>query len=273
MILQQLNPSGRLYAIDRDPDAIQSLAPELEQDPRFQLFHGRFSMLGAIGKRLGINGHLNGILFDLGVSSPQLDAGERGFSFRQSAPLDMRMDYTSGITAAEWINSATESEIRQVLREYGEERFARRIAMTIVERRQHEPILTTTQLAELVSKAMPVHEKDKHPATRTFQAIRIFINQELVEISHALSQALEALADRGRLVVISFHSLEDRMVKRFMRKESRGDEYPPEIPITGNMLAPALKIIGKAIYPDEEEMNKNPRSRSAVLRVAERIRQ
>jgi 16S rRNA (cytosine1402-N4)-methyltransferase len=273
MILQQLADNGRLFAIDRDPAAIDSLLNEFYQDPRFSLEKGRFSGLLEFTRKHRITGRVAGILLDLGVSSPQLDDAERGFSFRNQAALDMRMDNSSGMTAADWVNSASEDEITNILREYGEEKFAKRIARAIVQARKDERIESTTRLAELIAKAVPVHEKDKHPATRSFQAIRIRINEELDELRAVLAQALEALGHKGRLVVISFHSLEDRIVKRFMREHSRGDNYPPDIPVTADQLHPKLKIINKAIYPTEDEIRKNPRARSAVLRTAERIRE
>ncbi len=272
MILQQLDNRGRVFAIDRDPHAIESLDEQLRNDPRFRLFHGRFSTLRELAVETGITGKVNGLLFDLGVSSPQLDDAERGFSFGKDAPLDMRMDNSGGQTAAEWLGSAKEAEIAEVIREYGEEKFARRIARAIVHSRAEQKIETTSQLSTLVAAVIPVHEKDKHPATRTFQAIRIFINQELEELRNVLVQTLDVLAGGGRLLVISFHSLEDRIVKRFMRDESRGDKYPPEIPVTQDQMKPALKIINKVIYPAPEEIARNPRARSAVLRIAERVR-
>lgn len=273
MILQQLADNGRLFAIDRDPAAIDSLLNEFYQDPRFSLEKGRFSGLLEFTRKHRITGRVAGILLDLGVSSPQLDDAGRGFSFRNQAALDMRMDNSSGMTAADWVNSASEVEITNILRVYGEEKFAKRIARAIVQARKDERIESTTRLAELIAKAVPVHEKDKHPATRSFQAIRIRINEELDELRAVLVQALEALGHKGRLVVISFHSLEDRIVKRFMREHSRGDSYPPDIPVTADQLHPKLKIINKAVYPTEDEIRKNPRARSAVLRTAERIRE
>ena len=273
MILQQLADNGRLFAIDRDPAAIDSLLNEFYQDPRFSLEKGRFSGLLEFTRKHRITGRVAGILLDLGVSSPQLDDAGRGFSFRNQAALDMRMDNSSGMTAADWVNSASEVEITNILRVYGEEKFAKRIARAIVQARKDERIESTTRLAELIAKAVPVHEKDKHPATRSFQAIRIRINEELDELRAVLVQALETLGHKGRLVVISFHSLEDRIVKRFMREHSRGDSYPPDIPVTADQLHPKLKIINKAVYPTEDEIRKNPRARSAVLRTAERIRE
>lgn len=214
---------------------------------------------------------VHGILFDLGVSSPQVDDALRGFSFGKDGPLDMRMDDSTGNTAAEWLGSATEHEIMEVLRQYGEERYAKKIARAIVNYRKDTPLLRTGQLAALIAEAAPSREKHKHPATRTFQAIRIFLNRELEELSRALGQALEVLTTGGRLVVISFHSLEDRVVKRFMREMARGDHFPPDLPVPGNMLNPRMRLIGKAAHPSVSEVQANPRARSAVLRVAEKI--
>lgn len=270
-ILQYLDKQGRLFAIDRDPEAVQKVDAKLSADNRFRLFHGSFTMLKEVAVKNNMMRHVDGILFDLGVSSPQLDDAARGFSFRQDGRLDMRMDNTSGMTAAEWLMNAKELEIAKVLREYGEERFARRIARAIVKARAGNMIETTCQLADLVSATVPARERDKHPATRTFQAIRIFINRELGEIRAALTQTLDVLADGGRLVVISFHSLEDRIVKRFIREQSRGDGFPPDLPVPHALLKPKLKIIGKAIHPSESEIDNNPRARSAVLRIAERM--
>ena len=270
-ILQFLNEQGRLFAIDKDPEAVHKVDEKLSSDKRFQLFHGSFTMLREVVEKNNMMRQVDGILFDLGVSSPQLDAAARGFSFMKNGLLDMRMDNSSGIPAAEWLANAKETEIEKVLREYGEERFARRIAKAIVDYRTDNRLRTTQELSDIVSEAIPVREKDKHPATRTFQAIRIYINQELDEIRKALAQTIDILADGGRLVVISFHSLEDRIVKRFMRDKSRGDNFPVNIPVPQKLLKPSLKIIGKPIYPGEDEIRHNPRARSAVLRIAERL--
>ena len=270
-ILEQLNEEGRLFAIDKDPEAIRSVSKDLSSDKRFSLFHGSFTMLNKIVENNNLHHGINGILFDLGVSSPQLDDPERGFSFRNDGHLDMRMDNSSGSTAAEWIKTADEAEIAKVLIQYGEERFAKKIAKAIVNTRSKTDICTTRQLADLIAATIPFRENDKHPATRTFQAIRIFINGELEEIEQALNQTIEILAEGGRLVVISFHSLEDRIVKRFMRNQARGDNYPAEIPIPKLLIRPKLKVIGKAVYPDQTEIYRNPRARSAVLRIAERL--
>lgn len=270
-ILGHLNEEGCLFAIDKDPEAILSASKDLSTDKRFSLFHGSFTMLNKIVENNNLLHRINGILFDLGVSSPQLDNPERGFSFRNDGRLDMRMDNSSGLTAAEWIMTADESEIVKVLIQYGEERFARKIAKAIVITRSQIDICTTRQLADLIAATVPFRENDKHPATRTFQAIRIFINGELEEIERALNQTIDILAEGGRLAVISFHSLEDRIVKRFMRNQARGDNYPAEIPIPKLFIRPKLKVIGKAVYPDKPETDRNPRARSAVLRIAERL--
>ncbi|MGL5790709.1 16S rRNA (cytosine(1402)-N(4))-methyltransferase RsmH [Plesiomonas shigelloides] len=271
LILSQLGPQGRLIAIDRDPQAIAEAATI--DDPRFQIVHGPFSNVQQYVEELGLTGKIDGFLLDLGVSSPQLDDAERGFSFMRDGPLDMRMDPSSGFSAAEWLQKAEAEDIAWVLKTFGEERFAKRIARAIVERNQSEPMTRTRELAELVAAASPVKEKHKHPATRTFQAIRIYINSELEEIERALDASLTILAPGGRLSVISFHSLEDRIVKRFIRRQSKGPEIPDGLPLTEAQLAGGKKMltIGKAIKPSEEEIAQNARSRSSVLRVAERM--
>ncbi|KAB7656872.1 16S rRNA (cytosine(1402)-N(4))-methyltransferase RsmH [Plesiomonas shigelloides] len=271
LILSQLGPQGRLIAIDRDPQAIAEAATI--DDPRFQIVHGPFSNVQQYVEELGLTGKIDGFLLDLGVSSPQLDDAERGFSFMRDGPLDMRMDPSSGFSAAEWLQKAEVEDIAWVLKTFGEERFAKRIARAIVERNQSEPMTRTRELAELVAAASPVKEKHKHPATRTFQAIRIYINSELEEIERALDASLTILAPGGRLSVISFHSLEDRIVKRFIRRQSKGPEIPDGLPLTEAQLAGGKKMltIGKAIKPSEEEIEQNARSRSSVLRVAERM--
>jgi 16S rRNA (cytosine1402-N4)-methyltransferase len=270
-ILDRLGSAGRLLALDKDPAAVASIEAEgLSADERFCLEYGSFVRLRELAAQRDWLGRVSGVLMDLGVSSPQLDEAERGFSFLRDGPLDMRMDTGRGITAAEWLAEVSETELTAVLRDFGEERYARRIARTIVARRKSRPFLATADLAETVAEAAPTREKGKHPATRSFQAIRIFINRELDELPQGLRQAVEVLRPGGRLAVISFHSLEDRIVKRFMRDEERGGgqdklRWPmPPLP------AGTLKRIGKAIQPSEEEVAKNPRARSAVLRVAER---
>jgi 16S rRNA (cytosine1402-N4)-methyltransferase len=270
-ILQQLGRDGRLIAMDRDPLAVAFAEKTLSRDERFSIVRTSFSMLDEVVDRIGVRGMLDGVLLDLGVSSPQLDQAERGFSFLQDGPLDMRMDPDVGQSAADWLAVADVGEIARVLKSYGEERYAKRIARAIVERRSERPILTTLDLAELISGANPAWEQGKHPATRCFQAIRIHINRELEELELALEKAVDLLAGGGRLAVISFHSLEDRMVKRFMRDQSKGDAYPPGLPVTQDQLNPRLKLVGKAVRADEVEVAANPRARSAVLRVAERV--
>jgi 16S rRNA (cytosine1402-N4)-methyltransferase len=270
-VLNLLGPSGRLLAIDKDPEAIECGRRLFGDDGRFEIRQGSFAMLERFARESGIHGRVNGILLDLGVSSPQLDKAERGFSFIGDGRLDMRMDNTSGMSAAEWVADTEESEIAWVFKEYGEERFARRIARAIVKARTEAPILTTARLAGIVSAANPSWEKGKHPATRCFQAIRIHINRELDDLRDCLAQAVDVLAPGGRLAVISFHSLEDRIVKRFIRESERGDDFPPGVPVTREQMNPRLRRIGKAIYPTREEIDANPRARSSVLRVAERL--
>ncbi|MGQ0285745.1 16S rRNA (cytosine(1402)-N(4))-methyltransferase RsmH [Pasteurellaceae bacterium 22721_9_1] len=277
LILSQLSQNGRLIAIDRDPRAI--LEAETIQDHRFQIEHNSFSELPEICEKYGLIGKIDGILLDLGVSSPQLDDAERGFSFMKDGPLDMRMDTSKGLSAAEWLAQVSVEDLAWVLKTFGEERFAKRIAAAIVDynknaQQKNEPILhRTLQLAELVANAVPFKDKHKHPATRTFQAIRIFINSELDELESILHSAVSLLAPQGRLSIISFHSLEDRMVKHFMRKQSKGEAIPKGLPLREDQIQrnQTLKVIGKAIQPSEQEIALNPRSRSAVLRVAEKI--
>lgn len=266
-ILQHLDAKTKYYAIDRDPDAV---AAGQGIDARIILQQGSFADLKQWLQGLDLLGGVDGILVDLGVSSPQLDDPQRGFSFLRDGPLDMRMDPTQGESAREWINRSTEREIAQVIKEYGEERFARAIARSIVAERQHDQIATTAQLAKLVERIVP-KEPNKHPATRTFQGIRLYINQELQALKSFLPQSLDILAPFGRLVVISFHSLEDRIVKRFMRDEARGGDLPRDIPLRHDQITRRLKVVGKAIRPSEEEIAENPRARSAILRVAEKM--
>lgn len=271
-ILAQLNADGRLYALDRDPTAIAA-AQALADAPRFTIIHTPFSRLDDVLDAQQLRGKIDGILFDLGVSSPQLDDAERGFSFMREGPLDMRMDTSRGETAAEFLQRASADEIAFVLREYGEERFAWRIAQAIVQQRDEVPLETTKQLADLIDKAVPFKDKHKHPATRSFQGIRIHVNGELEEIEQALSAAVSGLKPHGRLAVISFHSLEDRLVKRFMRAQSKGKPIPAGLPLRDDQIdrGQTVRLIGKAHKPSAEEIRANPRARSSVLRVAERL--
>lgn len=267
-ILERLGPGGRLLALDRDPQAIA--AATAIGDARLQVLHRPFAEVGAAVREAGFS-KVDGVLFDIGVSSPQLDEGERGFSFRFDAPLDMRMDTTQGETAAEWLARADERDITQVVRDYGEERFAFQIAKKIVAARRERPVATTGQLAALVREAVRTREPGQDPATRTFQALRIHINQELEQLALALPQALELLATQGRLVVISFHSLEDRIVKRFMRDEAVPDALPKNLPLRAQDLPqPRLRLVGKPVKAAADEIAGNPRARSAVMRVAEK---
>ncbi|QGM80403.1 16S rRNA (cytosine(1402)-N(4))-methyltransferase RsmH [Otariodibacter oris] len=272
LILSKLGPNGRLIAIDRDPRAITEA--EKIQDLRFKIIHREFSAIPEICQELGLTGKIDGILLDLGVSSPQLDEAERGFSFMRDGPLDMRMDTTKGLSAMEWLAEVSADDLAWVLKEFGEERFAKRIAQAVVSynKSANEKISRTLQLAKIIEDAVPFRDKHKHPATRSFQAIRIFINRELDELENALHSAMSVLTPSGRLSVISFHSLEDRMVKQFIRKHSKGISVPKGLPILEKDLNKdiPLKAIGKAIMPSDEEIKQNPRSRSAVLRLAER---
>jgi 16S rRNA (cytosine1402-N4)-methyltransferase len=269
-LLQCLTDNGRVLAVDKDL-AAQAAAHELAQsEPRFEFFHGSFAQLPHQLRGMGID-VVDGILLDLGVSSPQLDDGDRGFSFMHDGPLDMRMDTSRGETAAQWLSYADLQDITGVLKEYGEERFARRIASAIIAAREEAPIETTSQLARVVSAAHPRWEKHKHPATRSFQAIRIKVNRELDDLQEFLSVALDILRVGGRLVVISFHSLEDRMVKRYMRDMARGDSLPRGVPVTESALNRRMRLLGRAVRASAEEVAGNVRARSAVMRVAEKI--
>ncbi|HEX6733988.1 MAG TPA: 16S rRNA (cytosine(1402)-N(4))-methyltransferase RsmH [Azonexus sp.] len=268
-ILSMLGAQGRLVALDRDPQAIAAGAAIA--DARFQLVHRAFGELAVAAGEAGVSG-IDGVLFDVGVSSPQIDDGERGFSFRHDAPLDMRMDTTQGETAAEWLARAETREITEVIRNYGEERFAFQIAKKVVAARLEQPIVTTAQFAALVRAAVRTREPGQDPATRSFQALRIHINQELRQLEVALPQALDLLKPGGRLVVISFHSLEDRIVKNFMRAQATPDTLPKGLPLRADQLPPPkLRLVGKAIRPDAAEVAANPRARSAVMRVAEKL--
>lgn len=270
-ILQSLSEKGRLLAIDKDPEAISAAQREFSQDERFSVVQGSFAELSRFVKEAGVDGAVSGVLLDLGVSSPQLDEAQRGFSFSHDGPLDMRMNPGEGESAAQWIESAAEEEIANVIYRYGEERFSRRMARAIVEQRKVAPITSTLQLAEIIKEANPAWEKHKHPATRAFQGIRIYINKELEDLESVLPQAMEVLAAGSRLVVISFHSLEDRMVKRFIDKQSKGDDFPPGVPVLFSDLNPRVKKIGKMVKASDEEVRENPRSRSAVMRVAQKL--
>lgn len=272
LVLEQLADDGRLMGIDKDPQAIAHAHEKFENEPRFSIAHGSFAQLQQFVAERGMDGKVDGVLLDLGVSSPQLDDASRGFSFLNDGPLDMRMDTTSGESAADWIARAEESEIADVIYTYGEERFSRRMAKAIVEYREEAPITTTGQLAKIIAEANPAWEKGKNPATRAFQGIRIHINRELEDLESCLDQALDMLKVGGRLVVISFHSLEDRIVKRFMRKHVKGDEHLPRgIPFTNDMLKIRLKNVGKAVKAGGPETKENVRARSAVMRVAEKV--
>jgi len=270
-ILQVLGDSGRLLAIDRDPDAVSVARKAFADDARFEVKQGAFSELASIVDGLGKTGQINGVLLDLGVSSPQLDEAQRGFSFTQDGPLDMRMNPQEGDSAAQWLASASEKQIADVLYHYGEERHSRRIARALVAARKEAPIATTLQLAELVKAANPSWEKHKHPATRAFQAIRIHVNRELEELQSCLSQSIDVLGRGGRLVVISFHSLEDRIVKQFMRQQEQRDDLPRGLPLRDADITSRMRRVGKAIKPDASEVAENPRARSAVMRIAERL--
>ena len=266
-ILKRLDPKGRLVAFDKDPQAVAVGKALSAQDSRFEIKHDSFaSMKSAMeGQKV------NGVLLDLGVSSPQLDQAERGFSFLRDGPLDMRMDTERGTSAAEWVNSTEENEMVRVFKEYGEERFAKRIARAVCQRRSLQPFDRTLDFAKVVAEAHPKWEKDKNPATRVFQAIRIAVNNELGDLETALDAGLNLLKPGGRFVVISFHSLEDRMVKRFFKLKSEGEKFPRDIPVTEDMLNKSLKILGKPQKAGASELQENIRSRSAVLRVAEKL--
>ncbi len=271
-ILAQLGPAGRLVVIDKDLTAIEVATQRFSQDQRVQIVHDSFANLNKVAHQLGFVGQINGIVLDLGVSSPQLDNPERGFSFLQDGPLDMRMDHTQSLDAQQIVNQFSAEELATLFKRYGEERFARRIAKAIVTAREAEgPIQTTTRLAEIVKQANPQWEKHKHPATRVFQAIRIKVNHELDDLTFGLAQALNVLAIGGRLVVISFHSLEDRLVKQFMRKAALGDELPVGVPALASDIKKTFKCVGKAIKASLAELQRNTRARSAVLRIGEKI--
>ena len=270
-ILECLGPEGRVLAIDRDPEACAASRNLFPAETRLTVVHAPFSDLSKILHARNLAQRVIGIVLDLGVSSTQLDQPQRGFSFSRPGPLDMRMDPTHGETAAEWLARVEEKDLYHVLRELGEERFARRIARQVVQQREETSICTTTTLSKLVADVIPTRERSKHPATRSFQAIRMHVNRELDELESVLPQAVDALIARGRLVVISFHSLEDRLVKRFMRKAASGDSYPPDLPVTHDRLRPTLRKVGKPLRPTISEVAVNARSRSAILRTAEKL--
>ena len=271
MILRQLEQDGRLMILDKDDAAIAQAHLEFDQEPRTYIYKGSFAQLGQMVSERGWVGRVNGVLLDLGVSSPQIDDPQRGFSFRQSGPLDMRMDTTQGLSASEWLMQADERTIADVIFQYGEERFARRIARAIVAEREAAPIDTTQRLAAIVASAVPTRERSKDPATRSFLAIRIFINRELEDLQLCLRQLHDVLAPGGRVVIISFHSLEDRIVKRFMRDMSKGDQLPFDLPITHVEIKHKWRLMGKAVRASEAEIAANVRARSAIMRVAERL--
>jgi len=269
-VLQRLDKDGHLLVMDRDPQATEYARKNFGNESRMEIVEAPFSHLQSVLEARGLMQAVDGILFDMGVSSPQLDNPERGFSFRHDGPLDMRMDTTSGTTAQQWLATVDEKELAGVIKKYGEERFAKRIAGAIVRERENDDIDTTDKLAKIINQAVPTRERKKDPATRTFQAIRIFINQELSEIEEVLPQAVSALKPGGRLVVISFHSLEDRIVKHFFRGLAQGPELPPDLPIRASEFESPIKLVGKPVKASAREVSENPRSRSAILRIVER---
>lgn len=270
-ILQRLGPGGRLLAFDKDPEAAGVAEDEFAGSESFRFSPGSFTRLAEVIGQAGLAGAVDGLLFDLGVSSPQLDDASRGFSFLRDGMLDMRMNPAEGFSAADWINRASKAELARVLRDYGEERYAGRIARAIADRRSGQAITSTRQFAELVGAAVPTVERGKHPATRSFLAIRIHVNNELEELKAVLPQAVEVLRPGGRLAVISFHSGEDRIVKRFIRNQSRADHYPGYLPVTADRIKPRMRAAGRPVRTGHEANEDNPRGRSAVLRVAEKV--
>jgi 16S rRNA (cytosine1402-N4)-methyltransferase len=270
-ILNRLNESGRLLVMDKDPEAIAHAQSWAASDKRISVAHDSFAAMGQWIAQMQWTARVDGVLLDLGVSSPQLDEASRGFSFLQDGPLDMRMNPNVGISAAQWLNSAAEQEIADVIYQFGEERYSRRIAKAITTLRQQQPFLTTHQLAAVISQAHPRWEKGKHPATRTFQAIRIFINHELDDVQTGLQQALDVLRIGGRFVVISFHSLEDRLVKRFIVNKARGQIFPRGLPVSNHDIKISVKKIGKSVRASTSEVARNSRARSAIMRVGEKI--
>ncbi|WP_043309108.1 16S rRNA (cytosine(1402)-N(4))-methyltransferase RsmH [Pseudomonas sp. ML96] len=274
LILERLGPDGRLLGFDKDPQAIATGNALAAEDGRFVVVQRSFAELGEEAVARGLVGKIDGLLLDLGVSSPQLDDAERGFSFLNDGPLDMRMNPDAGVSAAQFIATASADEIARVFKEYGEERFAKRMARAVVERREQNPFERTADLAAVLTEANPAWEKGKNPATRAFQGLRIHVNNELGDLERGLDAALESLAVGGRLVVISFHSLEDRIVKQFMKRQAKGeaDNLPRDLPIIPKAFEPRLKLLGKPQFASEAELKANPRSRSAVMRVAEKLR-
>jgi 16S rRNA (cytosine1402-N4)-methyltransferase len=270
-LLESLSAQGRLLVIDKDLEAIATANELAAKDDRVIVHHGSYADVRDVVHAMKMDGQVAGVLMDLGVSSPQLDDPRRGFSFMKDGPLDMRMNTQVGESAGEWLARADEKSIADVLYEFGEERFSRRIARAIVKRRQSRAITRTLELAEIIKQAHPKWEKHKHPATRSFQAIRIFINDELKDLEQALPKILDVLMPGGRLVVISFHSLEDRLVKRFIQNEEKGDSYPLDLPVTQDLLNPRLRHIGKVLKAEVNELTENIRARSAVMRVAEKV--
>lgn len=274
LVLEQLAGTGQLFGFDKDPQAIQTGLALAAEQVNFQIIQSSFAQMAQEMMVRNKLGQVNGILLDLGVSSPQLDDAERGFSFMHDGPLDMRMNPDDGVSAADWINTTAEEDIARVFKEYGEERFAKRMARAIVTRRQEQIFTRTADLAQVITDANPAWEKGRHPATRAFQGLRIHVNNELGDLESGLEAALASLKVGGRLAVISFHSLEDRIVKQFMRRKAKGeaDNLPRNLPIIPEKFEPEIKLIGKPIYASEQEVKENPRSRSAVMRIAEKLR-
>lgn len=269
-ILQRLGKDGSLLVMDRDPAATEYARKHFGNEPRMEIVEAPFSQLQSVLEQRGLMQAVDGILFDMGVSSPQIDNPERGFSFQSDGPLDMRMDTRTGVTAADWLATVDEKELAHIIKKYGEEKFSKRIAGAIVREREENKIDTTEKLSKIIKQAVPTRERKKDPATRTFQAIRIFINQELSEIEEVLPQAVSALKPGGRLVVISFHSLEDRIVKHFFRDTAQGPVLPPDLPIRASEFESPIELVGKPVKASEKEISENPRSRSAILRIVER---
>ncbi len=271
LILSQLSETGSLMAVDKDPKACEVAKKKFSKDARFEIKQASFADIRKLITEKQHEGTVSGVLLDLGVSSPQIDDPIRGFSFLRDGPLDMRMNPSCGISAAEWLSTAKENDIAQVLKDYGEERYSKRIARAIVAARADQPITRTGQLAAIVKEANPAWEKDKHPATRAFQGIRIFINQELKDLESVLPDILEIMAVGGRLVIISFHSLEDRIVKRFIRDQEKGKTIPRGLPVMEKDIVRRLRSIGKIVKPSSLEIKGNVRARSAVMRIAEKL--